>query len=461
MNHDRISQVLFLLMVLLLLGGTPARAQSPFGDILVQCPGDANGDAVPDEFCPADASTGSCLGLDPGDSNPDYDENVLCRHVSGGDGFATMADGQPIYMFGFSPIGGFTNNSEARGYGPTPEDPTPTFVSHFPSQTMDAGRLAAQNPSPSIVLEQGMEFYLTLTNAGMMVRPDLFDEHTIHFHAFPEAASVFDGVPDSSIFIGMGASLTYYYNLVEAGTYIYHCHVEATEHMQMGMMGNLYVRPSQDRFGIGGTELAPDLTTASYRWGGTGPYGYVFNDGDGSTAYDVEAPVQIMTFDPNFHNASYLVQPLPFRDMHDTYPMLNGRGYPDTINPLAITTSPADVDSWQVKEETQPQNTIIEVPSDEPRILFRISSVSVTQFVTLTTDLGVPFKVVGIDAKHLGPDNYYEANVLDLGGGQVLDAIVDTTGVPPGTYFLYTNNMYNLSNNEEDFGGIMTEIEIN
>ena len=29
-----------------------------------------------------------------------------------------------------------------------------------------------------------------------------------------------------------------------------------------------------------------------------------------------------------------------------------------------------------------------------------------------------------------------------------------------GTYFLYTTNMYNLSNNEEDFGGMMTEIRI-
>ncbi len=455
MNQNRLSQVFFLMMVLLLVGGTPAGAQSPFGDILVQCPGDANGDAEPDELCPADATTGSCLALDPGDPNPDYLENVLCRHVSGGDGFATMADGQPIYFFGFGPLGGFTDNTEERGHPATGD---PTFPSFPPSEAMDVGSLGAQNPSPSIVLEQGMEFYLSLTNVGMMVRPDLFDEHTIHFHSFPEAASVFDGVPDSSIFIGMGATLTYYYNLVEAGTYIYHCHVEATEHMQMGMMGNLYVRPSQDRFGIGGTEETP-TASRSYRWGGTGPYGYVFNDGDGSTAYDVEAPVQIMTFDPNFHAASYLVQPLPFADMHDTYPMLNGRGYPDTINPAVLSTDPEKIDGWQVKEYTQPQNTIIEATAGD-RILFRISNVSVTQFNTLTTDLGVPFKVVGIDAKHLGPENYYEANVLDFGGGQVLDAIVDTTGVPAGTYFLYTTNLYNLSNDAEDFGGLMTEIEI-
>ncbi len=31
------------------------------------------------------------------------------------------------------------------------------------------------------------------------------------------------------------------------------------------------------------------------------PYMYAYNDGDGSTRYDVEYPIQIMGFDPNFH----------------------------------------------------------------------------------------------------------------------------------------------------------------
>ena len=59
----------------------------------------------------------------------------------------------------------------------------------------------------------------------MAVRPDLFDAHSVHWHGFPQAASVFDGVPDASISINMGASLTYYYKANDAGTYMYHCHV--------------------------------------------------------------------------------------------------------------------------------------------------------------------------------------------------------------------------------------------
>ena len=41
-----------------------------------------------------------------------------------------------------------------------------------------------------------------------------------------------------------------------------------------------------------------------------------------------------------------------------------------------------------------------------------------------------------------------------------MDAIVDTHGVAPGTYLLYTSNLNYLSNNQEDFGGMMTEIVV-
>jgi hypothetical protein len=97
-----------------------------------------------------------------------------------------------------------------------------------------------------------------------------------------------------------------FYNLVEPGTFMYHCHAEATEHMQMGMLGNLYVRAAQN--GYGG-----DPSTVG-RLGGpspTAPLGYVYNDGDGSTAYDVEYPIQLGGFDPDFHDASWNVQPCP------------------------------------------------------------------------------------------------------------------------------------------------------
>ncbi len=273
MSRTRLSGIVTLALAAVLLTGAPAGAQ-----VLVQCPGDTNGDAIPDV------------------GDPDYDPNIQCMHLPGGDGFGIMADGKVQYLFSFADLTGIME-----------------------ADAMAVGTLAAALPAPLIQLDQGKEFYLTLTNVGMLIRPDLFDPHTIHFHGFPNASSVFDGVPDASVSINMGASLTYYYNLVEPGTFMYHCHVEATEHMQMGMLGNLYVRPIQNRCLTVGPACPAGHVDGDK---------YVYNDGDRSTLYDVEYPIQLGGFDPEFHDASLLVQPLPFAMMWDRYPMPNGRAIP-------------------------------------------------------------------------------------------------------------------------------------
>ncbi len=74
--------------------------------------------------------------------------------------------------------------------------------------------------------------------------------------------------------------------------------------------------------------------------------------------------------------------------------------------------------------------------------------------------------VVGKDAKLLrtadgNTDLYYDTNSVAVGGGESFDVIMDTTGVTPGTYYLYSANLNYLSNDEEAFGGMMTEIVIN
>jgi FtsP/CotA-like multicopper oxidase with cupredoxin domain len=381
--------------------GLPAEAA-----VYVQCPGDTNGDAIPD--------------------GP-YDPNQLkCMHLGGGDGFINMADGRLQYMFGFSDLTGYTE-----------------------AQAMEAGSLAANFPAPTITLKQGQEFYLTLSNVGMMIRPDLFDPHTVHFHGFPNASAVFDGVPDASISINMGSSLTYYYNLVEPGTYMYHCHVEATEHMQMGMLGNLYVQPIQNDLPAG-----TNLNGFTHQAGNK----YVYNDGDGSTYYDVEYPLQIGSFDAEFHDASLNVQPLPFADMRDNYAMLNGRGYPDTVNPAALVPPAENGD-----KVSQPVSALVTATQGE-KVLLRISNLNVTRFYTLQA-MGLKMRVVGTGARLLrgptGIDTAYETNSVTLGGGESVDVIIDTAAASPGTYFLYTTNLNYLSNGAEDFGGMMTEIRIN
>jgi FtsP/CotA-like multicopper oxidase with cupredoxin domain len=380
--------------------------------VYTQCPGDLNGDGD---------------NIDAGE-----DSTVKCMHLSGGDGYIKMADDRPMYMFGFGDMTGVPDG-----------------------QVMSEGVLSAEFPAPSIDLKEGQPFYLTLSNVGMVMRPDLFDPHTVHFHGFPNASSVFDGLPDTGIAINMGASLTYYYNVQDPGTYMYHCHVEATEHMQMGMLGNLYVHPKQD-----GTPI--EYPAASGRIFDK----FVYNDGDGSTGYDVEVPIQIGSFDSRFHDASEGVQPLPFAEMEDNYPMMNGRGYPDTVIQGSLPSVDSYLDSgipFKPGRQTQRVSTHIEATQGE-KILLRLSNLNVTRFYSLNT-LGIPMQVVGMGAKqHISPDGkklYYKTNSVTLGGGEAIDVLLDTADVAAGKYYLYTGNLNYLSNGDEDFGGMMTEIIVN
>jgi FtsP/CotA-like multicopper oxidase with cupredoxin domain len=386
--------------------------------VLVQCPGDTDGDAIVDKV---------------DKDHPD----AKCMHLSAGDGFATMGDGSTRYMFSYADLTGLpTNTQQAK------------------NDVIQAGILAHEWPAPTIELEEGQEFYLSLTNVGMLLRPDLFDPHTVHFHGFPQSSTVFDGLPDSGLSIGMGATITYYYKLNDPGTYMYHCHVEATEHMQMGMLGNLYVKAGQNKL-----KNNTDLNGFRHRNGNQ----YAYNDGDGSTYYDVEYPIQLGSFDGAFHDASENTQPLPFALMEDNYPMINGRGYPDTVNPATDTFPPSDGANNSYVPTSQPVSSLITAKRGD-RVLLRISNLAITRFYTLQS-LGIPMQVIGKDAKQLrtagGTLLYYDTNSVTVGGGESFDVILDTTDVTKGTYYLYTSNLAYLSNDTEPFGGMMTEIVIN
>jgi len=370
-------------------------------------------------------------------------KTVLCKHLAAGDGFITMADqdrGSPdaesTYIFGFN-------------------DVTPAAREDFEAsaQTVQAkGRLAATFPAPSIVVDEGDDLYLTLSNVGFAGRPDLFDAHTVHYHGFPNASNVFDGEPEASFGTNVAQSFTYFYRFNDPGTYIYHCHQEATEHMQMGMLGITYVRPRQNKL--------PDATSLKgfqHKAGNT----YAYNDGDGETFYDVEVPLQIAGFDSRFHKASVDVQPPPFAFMTDDYPLLNGRGYPETADPAPLST----VGPLDGKEHaSQPLSALVQATQGQ-KVLLRISSVDVERFFTLASQ--IPMKVVGKGAriyrgggKAEGLKLAHLTNSVTVGGGESVDVIVDTRDVPPGRYFLYTTNLNYLSNGNQDFGGLMTEFVV-
>jgi len=417
-----------------------------------------NDEALAQEVCLPNGFTDDgdpCTGQDvprlvvqcPGDTSNPLDgisdvPGIVCKHLAASEGFIRMADGRPgLFIFGFSDL----TNLPLEPLNP------PVTVEN----ALAYGIMGAQFTAPTLSFKEGDKVYLTLSNAGFVSRMDLFDPHSVHWHGFPNAALVYDGEPDGSISVNPTHSLTYYYEPVEVGTFIYHCHVEATEHMQMGMLGNLYVTPKQN-------DLSPQTFPNDFVHV-TGNK-YVYNDGDGSTRYDVEFPLQIGGMDPVFHDASATIQPLPFANMKDTYALLNGRGYPDTVNPLPLPAPQEKVDFGYLSKDTSsnPVSSLVQAQAGQ-KILLRISNLNVTRFYTLSA-MGLTMKVVGTGAHILkGPNGlpaYYDTNSVTLGGGEAMDVLIDTTDVPTGTYFLYTTNLNYLSNNTEDFGGMMTEIHI-
>ena len=184
----------------------------------------------------------------------------------------------------------------------------------------------------------------------------------------------------------MGATLTYYYNVTEPGTYMYHCHVEATEHMQMGMLGNLYVRPKQNRCRMARssdpTSIEPGLNAdCTYNDWWTARTG-----GPPSTTWKSRsrsAPSTRCSTTP--HEG---IQPLPFQYMKDLYPMLNGRGYPDTVNP-----APCRRRRKTAARCHQKISSLITATAGQ-KILLRLSDLNVTRFYTLATT-GIPMQWSG------------------------------------------------------------------
>jgi FtsP/CotA-like multicopper oxidase with cupredoxin domain len=485
---------------------------------------------------------------------------IKCQEISGGDGYATMADGNQTFLFSFGPLSGLdlikngqpgtlfsadfnhyynsptlpsvcglgapSNCKTAGAAGisgngsitdPTYDPSRPISLNGAiadPATIMTVGVLNGNIPAPLIAFDEDDEFFLTLSNVGMIMRPDLFEEHTVHFHGYPNASSFYDGVPDASWAINIGGSSTYYYLAPDAGTYFWHCHITPPEHLQMGMVGQLYVRPRQNRV-PSGTSLftaatvwqQQDLRTACLNSGNSNGtitpdilcsapqpaintgfnhvtgYKYAYNDGDGSTRYDIDVPLQIHGFDPNFHFVGMTFNPEGFADMKDKYFLLNGRSYPDTVgvpgyaggpsgssaNPDASSGAIGTEDSDGRTRFSQPMHSLITLDSHAgpggtgQRALLRIADLDVTEYQTLAS-LGIPMQVVGFNAKLLrdqaGNNMYVKTNSITLGGGESMDVILDSTGVPAGTYFLYTPNLDHLSNDAENFGGLMTEVVV-
>ena len=93
-------------------------------------------------------------------------------------------------------------------------------------------------PSPTIIVTEGDSVELKLRNFSQPA------PHTIHLHGL-DVDQQNDGVPHLSFQVNHGENKSYFFRAPHPGTYLYHCHVFSSLHVQGGMYGLLIVKPSQ------------------------------------------------------------------------------------------------------------------------------------------------------------------------------------------------------------------------
>ena len=310
-------------------------------------------------------------------------------------------------------------------------------------------------PAPIIGVDQESELYLTMTNLGFVGRPDLDDSHTVHWHGFRNPIALFDGVPEVSIAVPVARDFPYFYHPQTPGTFIYHCHFEDSEHVQMGMDGIVYVRPTQNDTGAAGGPIA--------RLGGnpgSPVMGYAYNDGvdpshPTSTAYDREFTLLLNEVDTRPHDGLLAVQEFVWSDYKPNFWIINGRSYPDTLLPNNDPDLP-----------NQPVSSLIQV-NEGDRTLLRFASLGYEQHAMQLT--GIEMRVVGEDASFLqglgGADLSYRTNTIYIGPGEARDVLFNAPAyIGPGAYdsYLLKNRNYHKQTNggATGMGGMVTEVRV-
>lgn len=331
----------------------------------------------------------------------------------------TMSVGDPLYVFGFVLV---------------PGDVSP--------DQLDVFKGGVQHPAPIIGVDAEADVYLTMTNIGLVVRPDLDDSHTVHWHGFPNATAIFDGVPEASISVPVGRSFPYYYKPHRPGTFMYHCHFEDVEHVQMGMQGTIFVRPAQNGTAF---EHPPGSGKIYTR--------FAYDDGDGSTGYDREFALHLDEKWTVPHDNLESIQETVWPKYRANYWLLNGRSYPDTLKPNNDPSLPA-----------QPLSSLVQVEEGE-RVLLRFSNLGYEQQSIQLP--GIPMRVVGEDASLLrngSVDLSYLTNTIYIGPGEARDVLFTAPphsgGSGPDVYWLMNREPHKLTNDGLSFGGQVTQVQV-
>ena len=351
-----------------------------------------------------------------GTGHPNAAGAIKCQEISGGDGFATMGDGHQIYLFGFGPLSGLKDIANGLPGTQTAAEFNKTYDAAVSNQTrsqnagikdpaamMNIGVMNANFPAPLMAIDEDDEFFLTLTNVGMIMRPGSF--RAAH-GALPRISQRFLFLRWRAGCIG-GHQHRRQLDVLLYRARCRHVLLALPHHAARAPAdghGGPAVRPAaaesrerRDFAGTAGSRKRPRRkwaallaifsarNPATCRQQPARAIGqkYAYNDGDGSTRYDVEYPVQMIGFDPNFHFVGMTFNPEGFADMKDKYFLLSGRSYPDTVNTPATrfdrlpVGAPIGVNAifgrLQRRTSDHPRR-------GQTRALLRISDLSVTEF---------------------------------------------------------------------------------
>ena len=361
--------------------------------------------------------------------------------LAASDGYMTVPgrETDPVYIFGFVPV--------------APE-PVSDLIAKYKGHT--------KHTAPHLNFLQNDDIRITLTNLGLVQRPDLTASHTIHWHGFDVPSPLNDGVPEVSIAVPIGKQVTYFYRPHREGTYMYHCHFEDVEHVQMGMTGIVFVRPLQDGASINGFTK------------------FAYNDGDGSTGYHRHFAILLNEVWKNFHDGDRDIQESIATDYNPQWFTLNGRCYPQTVLPNDDPSLPANLRigthnaNFDTTDYSQPNSALIQVNPGE-RVLLRLANLGYQQHAMQLP--GIPMHVIGQDASLLRNgtvDTSYWTNTLYIGPGEARDVLFDAPAYaaarPSGSDGRGNYNVYRFKNRDwrrlSNFGappgagGMQTEVRV-
>jgi len=401
---------------------------------------------------------------------------------------------KPVYAFGFRAI------DDSRLVADGGE------LNANPGDLMEKYRGHVMHTSPTIIAMEGVEMAIVVTNLGFKFRPDLADSHTLHWHGFRNATAIFDGVPELSAAVPPGRDLPYFFDPKlpgsvgqpkgSAGGYMYHCHFEDVEHVQMGMSGVVFIEPRDMWY-------FPDGTARAVR----NKVAYNPTAAGIDTSFDREFALLANEIDYRPHDNLETLQLFTWSDYAPQYRTFNGRAYPDTVvpqitpaeqvasyqEPLQMPAVPTTPDEVAEAEMLWQQNSSLVQAREGDRVLIRLSNlgyeihsielIGVNDMRVIANDASL---LVGKDGTN---DLTYLSRRMEIGPGESREAIftapayveanaeIDPLATRLGKqrkfcrYLIKSRNVHRLNNNGQvypdgpsyagakgTYGGMVTEL---